>query len=121
MKKLAWSLPVLLLAFSVGHADLEKERAGEVEQISPALAIRSVYDTFKANKEARAIALGKGKTVLGLYVFDRHGNCVARDDVGSPRTSDDLAVVWIPTETTRYDVEIRNAGYETNIYQITLR
>jgi hypothetical protein len=58
---------------------------------------------------------------LSLYVFDARGNCVARDDVSEPKTSDDLYAEWLPDAQQAYSVEIRNAGYDLNEFRIVLR
>ena len=76
-------------------------------------------DTFKKNERAVAIAGGVGQTCMGLYVFDGQGNCLAADDLSSrPTTADDLIVTWYPAEQGRFCVDLRNAGFEANEYQI---
>ena len=118
---LAGIAPGLLLFVSLVNADLLSERKSEMEQPIPPLGVRSYVDTFKAHKRALVVVSGKGRTCLGLYVFDEHGNCVAKDDVTSPKTCDDLAADWIPIATSRYDVEICNAGLDLNSYEIAIR
>src|SRR5689334_1162504 len=69
----------------------------------PALFSQVYSAEFKGGERACVIALGNGRTYLGLYVYDAHGNCIAWDDEGRPRsrpgqtsTVDDLAVDWFP-------------------------
>ncbi len=112
---------VLLLCVSLASADLVIQRPREEKQKIMGQTVRSHTDTFVAQKRALAIASGLGSTCLGMYVFDEHGNCVAWDDVTAPQSSDDLAADWIPHETARFDVQIRNAGFESNTYNIALR
>ncbi len=120
-KIMACSAFMLLLCVSLGSADLVKPRMGEIKQTLPAGMTRSYVDTFKKNERAEAIASGAGATCMGLYVFDSQGNCLAADDYSAPVTADDLIVAWYPTEQGRYCVDLRNAGFESNQYQIVLR
>jgi hypothetical protein len=115
------SVLAVLFCVSLGSADLVKPREASKDLIIPAGVTRSFVEAFKKNERALAIASGRGKACLGLYVFDRDGNCVAKDDISAPSTSDDLIVEWYPTEEGRYSVELRNAGFESNPYQFALR
>jgi hypothetical protein len=115
------SVLTVLFCVSLGSADLVKPREPAKELKIPAGMTRSYVDTFKKNERALVIASGRGKACLGLYVFDSRGNCVARDDISGPATSDDLIVEWLPPDEARYCVELRNAGFENNPYQIALR
>jgi len=115
----------LLLGLFCGawaQADLVLARRRESEQKVSAWGLRSFVDTFQGNKRAAALASGWGQaTCLGLYVYDEYGNCVARDDITTPKTGVDLAADWVPAATARYDVEIRNAGYMPIEFDIALR
>ncbi len=117
----ACSVPIVLLCVSFGSADLVKPREPMTKVMLPAGATRSYMDAFKKNERTLAIASGNWRSCLRLYVFDSQGNCVAKDDISSPGTSDDLIVEWFPAQDGRYSVELRNAGFETNTYQIALR
>ena len=87
-----------------------------------ALGRTSFVDRFEGQKRACAIVIGDGHTYLGLYVFDRWGNCVARDDnADTPAARDDLAVEWFPPETASYTVDVRNFGPNSNIFTIAIR
>src|SRR5437763_1580295 len=102
-------LGLLLLASLGGCAPLRgsKTTKGEVD----AFGQSSFVDLFEAQKRACAIVIGDGDTYLGLYVFDRWGNCVARDDFsGSSAARDDLAVEWFPPEVGPYTIDVRNFG-----------
>jgi len=77
---------------------------------------------LEGKKRASAIAIGDGSTFMGLYVFDRWGNCVAKDDYsGSTAARDDLAVEWFPPEAGQYTIELRNFGRSSNAFTIVLR
>ena len=82
---------------------------------------RDYVDTFKKNERALAIVSGGGDSRMGLYVFDRHGNCLAKDDLSSATTGDDLIVEWYPSEEGRCCVAVRNSGFEANTYRMALR
>ncbi|MSQ93460.1 MAG: hypothetical protein EXR98_02765 [Gemmataceae bacterium] len=123
-KLIAASLVGLLLCVSWSSAELvtPREPEGKKERVPiSAFGVRAFVDTFKANEEAVAIASGIGDTCLGFYVFDAAGNCVAKDDVTHSNTGDDLHVRWVPAVETRYSVEVRNAGFDRNKFQIALR
>jgi hypothetical protein len=120
-KIVACSVLTVLLCVSLGSADLVKARMGETKQTLAAGMTRSYVDTFKKNERALVIASGIGASCMGLYVFDSQGNCLAKDDLSAPATADDLIVEWYPTEPGRYCVDLRNAGFENNQYQIILR
>ena len=64
--------------------------------------------------------LGQLSNLLAAYVFDSQGNCVAWDHFSSPKTADDLVVVWHPTEEAAYSIDVLNAGFDVNVYQIAL-
>lgn len=117
------SLLALLVCVSLGSADLISPRKREeVADIRGGTVLSYSDGTFEALKPAKAIALGGGRSCLGLYVFDAHGNCVARDDFSTEsRTADDVWVEWIPITRARYDIEMRNAGNESNEYQLAIR
>ena len=122
MRKIAACSVLLgLLCVSFGGAGLVKPRKPEVEEkIGPGVT-RSYVEAFKKNEPARAIVSGSYQTCLRTYVFDSQGNCVAWDDFSSPKTADDLVVVWHPTEEAAYSIDVLNAGFDVNVYQIALR
>jgi hypothetical protein len=122
MKRLAWiglCLLLLLTGASFG-GPLEPIRTDDKVTIRP-LGQHSYLAPFEANQRAVVIASGNGRTYLGLYVFDRHGNCVAKDDHTGPATCDDCAVEWFPTEIADYSVEIVNLGRNSNVVQLAVR
>ena len=67
--------------------------------------------------------------VLGLYVYDAHGNCVALDEFNdrippseSRRPSmDDVAVQWFPPAPGTYTVELRNVSPDSCELQMAIR
>jgi hypothetical protein len=82
----------------------------------------STIEPFEGQKRACAIVIGDGGTYLGLYVFDRWGNCIACDDMTDTRASrDDLAVEWFPPEAGTYTVDVRNFGPSNNRFTLVLR
>ena len=64
----------------------------------------------KSGKEITLVVLGEGSSALGLYIYDRDGNCVAHDDQSNFQTKDDLAVSWIPQKEGEYSYELVNLG-----------
>jgi hypothetical protein len=113
-------LGILVLGNLGGGAPLQpREPAkGAVEPFGQT----SFVDGFEGRKRACVIAIGNGASYLGLYVFDRWGNCVAKDDTAdTPMARDDLAVEWFPPETGSYIVEVRNFGPTINRFTIAIR
>ena len=117
----ACSMLTLLLCVSLGSADLVKSRKEKGDAGLPGGMTDAYVHTFKKNERAVAVASGNGRSCLGLYVFDARGNCLAKDDHSPPATADDLIVNWLPAESGRYAVELRNAGFDNNTYEIALR
>ena len=95
---------------------------------------------LKAKKEAAAFEVGFGglfpgtlfafspdgkkivaSSVKGLYVFDAHGNCVARDDEVTTRTVDDTAVEWVPAPTGTYTITVKALGKNAVEFLMTVR
>lgn len=71
---------------------------------------------FKETTEktpAEVIVIGDGNTYLALYVYDRHGNCVAHDE-GTDRIRDDLAAGWVSADGQTYAFEMVNLGRSEN-------
>jgi len=59
------------------------------------------------------IVSGSYASVLGVYVFDAQGNCVARDDMSEPQTADDLITEWIPIEQAHTRVPSQQEWHDT--------
>jgi hypothetical protein len=85
----------------------------------PAYASQNFEIVFQGEQRAAAVCIGGGNSLLGIYVFDQHGNCLAREDQVSLRPfrnpeltyyPDDVGVVWYPLETAAQTVEIVNFG-----------
>jgi len=115
------SLLAILLCVSFSAADLVTPRKREAKQGAPPYSLRTYTDTFKRGELGKVIASGVGDSCLGVYVFDSQGNCVAWDDKSEARTGDDLYVEWIASEQERYNIEVRNAGFEANSFRLALR
>jgi len=75
----------------------------------------------KGKESTRIIVYGQGSSPMAVYVFDTHGNCVARDDFSTGGVSDDLALEWFSAADATYDVEIRNLGRKSNTAEIAIR
>jgi hypothetical protein len=75
-----------------------------------AFASKSYTVTFQACKRANVVLVGDGMSYLGLYVYDRHGNCICKDDQAAPPNKDDCAVEWFPPREQVYTIEVRNLG-----------
>lgn len=115
MKRDGWFVVVgfLLLAPGGTGAPLQGRPPGKIE-IEP-FGRASFVDVYPSHKRACVIVSGDGRTYLGLYVFDRWGNCVARDDyTGIAAARDDLAVEWYPPEEAAYTVDVYNFGRSRN-------
>jgi hypothetical protein len=121
MKRGIWLGPVVLVAAaSVAlTAPLTPHPPLKVEL--PALASRYFPVSFEGGQRAIAIASGNFSSPLGLYVYDAHGNCVARDEALEFEGRDDLAAEWFPPETAAYTIEVRNAGLQPNPARLVLR
>lgn len=67
---------------------------------------------FAGKEKASVECSGKEhKQFVGLYVYDRQGNCVAWDDLAAVRGADrcDVASVeWYPPASGAYVIEIHN-------------
>jgi hypothetical protein len=75
----------------------------------------------KGAERTCVIASGRERSPLGLYVYDPHGNCIARDEAIVARTADDLAVEWFPPANLSYTVEMRNQGMQVNKVDVVFR
>jgi hypothetical protein len=75
----------------------------------------------QAKERTTAIVYGKGRSPLAVYVFDPHGNCVAKDDFAQGKMTDDLAVEWYPPMEQMYEIDVRNLGRKQNIAEVAIR
>lgn len=116
------SLLAVLLCVSLGSADLVAPRKLEATPSITAFSARSTIESFKPNEGAKVILSGRtSDTILGLYVFDSQGNCVAKDDDTTPQNGVDLAVEWTPSDVAPYAVEVHNVGMNGNAYVLAIR
>jgi hypothetical protein len=82
----------------------------------------SMAVTCKGGERAAAFAMGdKGNAYLGLYVYDKDGNCVARHDDIKPKYLNDRAVIWYPPTTQTYTIEVRNLGFVSDTFTFVVR
>lgn len=119
--KITWAASAVLLCVATLNAELVLPRPRITGQNIGGFRLHSYVETFKPNERALVIASGEFRSCLGVYVFDAQGNCVAKDDGGAPKAADDLVTEWIPEGDARYSIEVRNAGYSANEYQIAIR
>ena len=116
------SLVAVLLGVSCGSAELVAPRKLGLAEKVRSLSACSTIERFKPNEGAKVILSGQSQgTILGLYVFDSQGNCVAKDDDTTPQNGVDLAVEWVPSDASPYAVEIHNVGMNGNIYELAIR
>ncbi|MCI0378420.1 MAG: hypothetical protein L0215_12495 [Gemmataceae bacterium] len=121
MRWLGWPLlSMLLLVGATGHAGPTQPRPPSREVVEP-FGQKTFSLNFEGNQRASVVAIGDGRTFMGLYVYDRHGNCVARDDVGDSPTRDDLAAEWFPPELGPYSIDVVNLGRTFNQFWIAIR
>jgi hypothetical protein len=115
------ALPVALLFGTTGDGGPLKPRKPERPDVV-VYGKASFIDRFEGQKRAGVIIIGDGTSYLGLYVFDRWGNCVARDDTsGAKAARDDLAVEWYPAEEAAYSIDVCNFGPHTNKFTLVIR
>jgi hypothetical protein len=122
VKQSAWLgiLGLLLMASLGGGAPLQPRKV-EKADVDP-FGRTSFIERFEKAKRAGVIVIGDGQTYLGIYVFDRWGNCVAKDDRSvSSAARDDLAVEWFPPEIASYTIEVCNFGRFTNEFTIAIQ
>lgn len=82
----------------------------------------TLLEPFNAGDEASVVLRGKtGRSAIGVYIFDEHGNCLTRDDQGIGSSRDDSAVEWVAPVTAPYGIEIRNLGSLPNSFDMAIR
>jgi hypothetical protein len=72
-------------------------------------------------RPVHAVVTGSGASPLGVYVYNAAGQCVAYDDDLTGNLVDDRIVAWTPTDTGRYELEIRNLGGGLNLVEAVFR
>lgn len=70
---------------------------------------------FEGLETARITVIGDGSTDLDCFVYDSDGLIVASDN----DTTDQCVISWMPFETQKYKLKIKNLGRVTNTYRIT--
>lgn len=121
MQRWFWLVPLglVLSASLAGSTPLSPQKPATLE-LAP-FASQLLPMPFHGQQRALVIASGDGSSPLGLYVYDRHGNCVAWDEARAYVTRDDLAAEWVPPEAGLYLIEVRNAGWRTNSVTVAIR
>ncbi len=111
------ALLVLLALVASGSASPDGETDKRSLKLPPCMASTETR-TFRGGLERSSIIVfGEQPNILmGLYVFDPHGNCVAHDDPG-----DDLAVEWFPPRSQSYTYEVRNLGMAFTSLEMAIR
>jgi hypothetical protein len=92
-----------------------------VELAAPPLTSQIFLVACNGGERTCVIASGEGRSPLGLYVYDPHGNCIARDEATGTKTADDLAVEWFPPANMSYTIELRNQGLQGNKVDVVFR
>lgn len=119
-KTFALTALVVLLSAGVGSWASPEKKVGHEKATVGGMSSWSRTVTFKAGEPAYAIVVGDGNSHLGLYVLDEHGNCLARDDAADAKFLDDRWVIWHPTKTQRYTIEVRNLGPQADTFHFAL-
>jgi hypothetical protein len=90
------------------------------EDISPQ-QVHTWIHKHEGGQRSWVAVSGTGVCALGLYVYDQHGNCVARDDFAGLEVRDDLAASWRVPATGPYAIEVHNLGLVANTYDISVK
>lgn len=112
-----------ILALLVGGWALgspQRPVADRQEDIIPQQVHTWIHKHEGGQKSWVAIS-GTGVCSLGLYVYDQHGNCVARDDFAGLEVRDDLAAAWRVPTTGEYAIEVHNLGLVANTYDMAVK
>jgi len=102
---------------SLGESVPSRMQHGEKSLALGSHTAWQAVENVKPGQRAQVIVSGDGSSYLGLYVYDRHGNCVAWDDEVNPRSTDDLVGQWSATVAGAYTVEVRNLSAVKNKVQ----
>jgi hypothetical protein len=108
-----WAGPIAPFGGEQGFVSLQLEPHG----------VRNFTVDCKGGERTAVIAIGRGTTPLGVYVYDAQGNCVAWDDLShsAQNFSDDIAAAWHAPQPQTYEVELRNGGRVTNRVEVAIR
>lgn len=123
MRRSAWLVVVPMFAVFVAMPGSSEPIEGRksVDVTVPPQSVQTFVVRFQPHHLANVITVGDGKAPLGLYIFDRHGNCICHDDRGGGGVGDDNAVAWYPSSDEPYFVEIANLGVKENKCDVTFR
>lgn len=119
-KPLLLVVSCLLIVVSTGEAGPEK---GTIKKQSGVTAFGSKTFTvnFKGRQRTLIAVSGNKSAVLGLYLFDKNGNCLRRDDKGLGENRSKCAVEWFPHETGPLLIEVRNLGALDSGFHLVIR
>jgi hypothetical protein len=121
MKRWLWFVPVgLVLSTSLSGGTPLAPQPALLLKLAP-YSEQFLPLAFIGQQRALVVASGTGATPLGLYVYDQHGNCIARDEAFQHVSRDDLAVEWLPQEAGAYVIQIRSGGGRLNEVQLAVR
>ncbi len=121
MKQWLWlALPMLLVA--APWASTSPTQAIKPQAVS-LQATATLVSRVVCNGGERSLVIASGKTgaALALYVYDGHGNCVARDEPIAGKAADDVAAEWYPAATGPFTVELRNQSSQANTVELVFR
>jgi hypothetical protein len=121
MKHMLWlALAGLFLAAPWGRTSPMQPR-NPVQLAALPFSSQFYLVACKGAERTCVIVSGRERSALGLYVYDPHGNCIARDEAIAARTADDLAVEWFPPADLPYTIEMRNQGQQVNKVDVVFR
>lgn len=82
---------------------------------------RNYRADLNPGQKGRVLVIGDGQSLLGVYVYDKDGNCVAWDDEVGEGTRDDLAVQWIASGAGVHAVEVKNFSKVKNTFELAIQ
>jgi hypothetical protein len=74
-----------------------------------------------AGQTSRVMAIGDGRTPVGIYIYDPQGHCIVFDDEPIARVYDDRIVTWVAAASGPYELQIRNFGPRYNRLEASAR
>jgi hypothetical protein len=130
---LGLALFTLLLAAPLGVTSPVQPQEPQLK--TPLAGYSSLLSIVPCKGGERSVAIAatppnsSRSVLLGLYVFDPHGNCIARDEYddrvppreGRRPATDDVAVEWFPPSTATYTVELRNLSPDPCVLHMAIR
>lgn len=122
MRRWFWlALPGLLALAPLGLTSPTVARKPGPRAVDGHASVFFIVPCNGGGERSCVIASGQGASPLALYVFDAHGNCVARDEPVAARSGDDVAVEWFPATAGVFTIELCNAGPQANAAAVAFR